>query len=247
MSIYLISDLHLDADQPELLALLDAFLEHHAHDCRALYILGDLFESWVGDDDDSALAEHVAVRLTALSERGTKLYFQVGNRDFVLGPTYAARAGMQLLPELHLAEFHGQAVMLMHGDQLCVQDHAYQKFRTQVRDPQWQAHMLKQPLAVRQAFAAQARAQSRAHQDGQSTAIMDVDLGAVRDLHEAHPGRLLIHGHTHRPAVHQTEHGTRVVLGDWGPLPSFLRFTAERADLIFAGHAIALPCFAATT
>ncbi len=218
-STIFISDLHLDADRPEATAAFEQFLVALPDGVERLYILGDLFETWVGDDDDAELPTRIAERLSALTATGVDIAFMPGNRDFALGPDYAARAGMRLLAEPTVIQLYGGPALLLHGDTLCTDDHAYQAFRAQVRNPAWLAQMLAQPLAVRRAFAQQARAGSREHTAASSETIMDVNEDAVADAFREHDLDLIIHGHTHRPAVHRSEVDgracTRIVLGDW--------------------------------
>ncbi|MGN6513030.1 MAG: UDP-2,3-diacylglucosamine diphosphatase, partial [Lysobacteraceae bacterium] len=149
MTTLFISDLHLDAGRPAITELFGRFIDDEARGAEALYILGDLFEAWVGDDDPSETGRYVAEKLSALRERGVPVYFQRGNRDFLLGADYAARAGLTLLPDPAVILLHGQPTLLMHGDLLCTDDTAYQQFRAQTRDPRWQAQFLAQPLAAR--------------------------------------------------------------------------------------------------
>ena len=198
---------------------------------QVLYILGDFFDAWIGDDDDRPLANDVAGALKRVAEDGCELFFMHGNRDFLLGSAYAERCGMTLLPEVHSRADAG--VVLCHGDHLCRLDQAYQSFRTQVRNPQWQAQFLAQPLSARRAFAAQARAQSQAHQRELMATIGDVDPDAVSEMQLAYPELSIIHGHTHRPDVHQTAHGKRIVLGDWRVNePSWLAIDGNQAELV---------------
>ena len=219
MSTYFISDLHLDASRPEATQAFIDFLRGLPDDTDALYILGDLFESWIGDDDDAPLPAQIAQALRATADRGIRLFFMHGNRDFALGREYASRCGMTLLDDPVLIDLYGDATLLMHGDTLCTDDKAYQAFRAQVRNQAWLAHMLAQPLAVRRAFADQARAGSREHTATSAETIMDVNAVAVADAFRQHDVDLLIHGHTHRPAVHRDDIDgrarTRIVLGDW--------------------------------
>ena len=198
---------------------------------RALYILGDFFDAWIGDDDDRPLAQAVADALKQVAEAGCALFFMHGNRDFLLGSAYAQRCEMSLLPEIQ--PLQTDAVVLCHGDHLCKLDLAYQNFRAQVRNPAWQAQFLAQPLSVRRAFAAKAREQSQAHQRESMAAIADVDRDAVSELQLAHPALTIIHGHTHRPGVHQMTHGQRVVLGDWRVNePSWLALDGDQGELV---------------
>lgn len=219
MNTYFISDLHLDASRPEATRAFLGFLEALPQDTDALYILGDLFESWIGDDDDAELPAQVAQALRATANRGIALHFMHGNRDFALGSDYASRCGMAIIEDPGVIDLYGDRTLLMHGDTLCTDDHAYQAFRTQVRDPAWLAHMLAQPLAVRRAFAEQARAGSREHTAISAETIMDVNEAAVAEAFRQHDVDLLVHGHTHRPAVHRDQVDgrdcTRIVLGDW--------------------------------
>ena len=214
-----ISDLHLDEARPQITDLFVRLLAAEARTVDALYILGDLFESWIGDDDDAPLASRVADALRGLRESGVPIYFMHGNRDFLLGADYAACAGMQLLGDPTVVELDGERTLLMHGDTLCVDDVEYQKFRALVRNPAWQAQFLAKPLAERRAFAAQARGESRKQTAIKAAEIMDVNQRAVASTMRAHGVRRLIHGHTHRPATHRFELegavAERIVLGDW--------------------------------
>ncbi|MBP9535083.1 MAG: UDP-2,3-diacylglucosamine diphosphatase, partial [Pseudoxanthomonas sp.] len=164
MSTLFVSDLHLDPARPEITALFLRFLQREAASADALYILGDLFEAWVGDDDPSSTGQQVADGLRRLADAGVPVYFVHGNRDFLVGQDYAGRAGMRILPDPAVVSLYGEPVLVMHGDLLCTDDHAYQAFRAQTRDPHWQAMFLAQPLAARQAFAAQARQASMSRQ-----------------------------------------------------------------------------------
>lgn len=229
MSILFISDLHLDEARPHIVDLYTKLLGGGAREADALYILGDLFESWVGDDDDSALTARVAQATRALRDSGVPVYFMHGNRDFLLGEDYAVRAGMTLLPDPTLIKIAGERVLLMHGDTLCTDDIEYQKFRTFVRDADWQRQFLARPLAERRAFATHARGESRKHTAMAKPEIMDVNPAAVAAAMRAHGVRRMIHGHTHRPATHRFDldgHSVeRIVLGDWYEQDSVLRLT----------------------
>jgi len=219
MSTLFISDLHLDAARPHIVELFTQFVAADARRAEALYILGDLFESWIGDDDDSPLALQVAQALSALQQSGVPIFFMHGNRDFLLGHEYAQRAGMTLLTDPTVAEFGGERTLLMHGDMLCTDDAAYQEFRAVVRNPDWQKQFRARSLSERHAFAAQARAESVKHTAGAKPEIMDVNQGAVLAAMRKHGVRTLIHGHTHRPATHRFDldgqAAERIVLGDW--------------------------------
>ncbi|HET7655460.1 MAG TPA: UDP-2,3-diacylglucosamine diphosphatase [Luteimonas sp.] len=236
MSTLFISDLHLDPERPAITELFGRFVDQEARGAEALYILGDLFEAWVGDDDPSEAGAFVADKLRGLREAGVPVYFMRGNRDFLLGGDYARRAGMTILPDPAVVVLHGVPTLLTHGDLLCTGDTAYQQFRAQTRDPTWQAQFLAQPLDARLAFAQQARAASQAHQGGleqQGTmeAITDASPDAVREWFSRYGLDRMIHGHTHRPKVHTDEGGTRVVLGDWYEQGSVLRVGKDGLEL----------------
>ncbi len=220
MSTLFISDLHLEDSRPGATAMFLRFLRDEAAGAHALYILGDLFEAWVGDDDPSITGGQVAAGLRALADAGVPVNFMHGNRDFLLGAEYARRCGMTLLPDPVLIDLYGTPTLLGHGDLLCTDDAAYQAFRAQTRDPRWQAQFLAQPLAARLAFAEQARAASKARygelaRAGTAETITDVSAEAVADTFREQGVRRMIHGHTHRPAIHDTPEGQRIVLGDW--------------------------------
>ncbi|TDR82246.1 UDP-2,3-diacylglucosamine diphosphatase [Paludibacterium purpuratum] len=219
MAIHLISDLHLSEDTPDLNRLFLGTLDDWQGRIDALYILGDLFEYWVGDDDDSPFLRETLAAMHAFSER-TPLFVMHGNRDFLLGEGFARASGAMLLTDPHPLAIGQIRYLLSHGDALCTDDTAYQQFRAQSRHPAWQHAMLARPLAERHAIARMARQESETakRQNGLS-AISDVTDGAVLALLEAHDWPLLIHGHTHRPACHVIErHGRqtqRWVIADW--------------------------------
>ena len=213
------SDLHLEPTRPAITALFLDFLERRARQAQALYILGDLFEAWIGDDDDAELGRTVAMALRRLTDQGVPTYFLHGNRDFLLGERFTVATGIQLLPESVVINLAGERVLLLHGDTLCTDDVEYQAFRAQVRDPAWQARTLALPLAQRRALAGQLRETSQQAARQKAADIMDVHPAAVDQALRAHGVRRLIHGHTHRPAIHQwTLDGQpvqRAVLSDW--------------------------------
>ncbi|MHB8446656.1 MAG: UDP-2,3-diacylglucosamine diphosphatase [Rudaea sp.] len=227
MPTLFISDLHLDEARPRLIAAFEEFLAGQARAAQALYVLGDLFESYIGDDDDAPLNARVAQATCKLRDTGVPVFFMHGNRDFLLGPNYAERAGMTLLADPTVIELTGERVLLMHGDTLCTDDAEYLQFRALVRNPAWQRTFLAKPLAERRAFAAQARGESRRHTANAKPEIMDVNQAAVEAAMRAHGVRRLIHGHTHRPATHHFDvdgrKAERIVLGDWYAQASVLR------------------------
>ncbi|UTF60160.1 UDP-2,3-diacylglucosamine diphosphatase [Gilvimarinus sp. DA14] len=219
MATQFISDLHLHASRPEAAQAFYRFLEQHAHNIDALYILGDFFDAWIGDDDDDPFIAEVAEKLNATAASGTAIFFMHGNRDFLLGDDFARRAGLTLLQDPTLIDLYGRSALLLHGDSLCTRDSEYMALRQQLRSPQWQAQILSQPLDVRRALAAELRSKSKTMNSSKAEDIMDVTPQAVVELMEQEKVSLMIHGHTHRPARHPLtlNHGTgeRIVLGDW--------------------------------
>jgi UDP-2,3-diacylglucosamine hydrolase len=236
MTTLLIADLHLDPSRPQITELFESYLaSDEVRGADALYILGDLVEAWIGDDDDAELPQRIAAATHAVRDAGVPVYFMVGNRDFLLGETFASRAGMILLDDGVVHDIHGQPTLLMHGDVLCTDDVEYQAVRRQVRNPQWQAQILAMPLQARRALAVQAREDSRRHTGSSMESIMDVNADAVADAMRKAGVTRLIHGHTHRPAIHAFERdgkpAERIVLGDWYKQGSVLRVNAAETDL----------------
>jgi UDP-2,3-diacylglucosamine hydrolase len=213
-----ISDLHLQPAHPAITAAFYGFLERHARHAQQLYLLGDLFEYWAGDDDiaDPFYAEVVAA-LRAVSDAGVALYWIAGNRDFLVGARFAEAANLTLLPETWVAEIGGQKVVVLHGDAQCTQDTKYMEFRAMVRQPAWQQQFTALPLAQRKAIIAGLRADSRKEQGGKSYEIMDVTPEAIAAVYAQTGTDVMIHGHTHRPALHDVDGKRRYVLPDWEP------------------------------
>ena len=233
MSTLFISDLHLDASRPHITRLFLEFLETEAVQADALYILGDLFEAWIGDDASDEVGDQVANALARLHERSVACFYIHGNRDFLLGDAYARRARMTLLPDPSVIEIEGERVLLMHGDTLCTDDVPYQTFRTQTRDSKWQRAFLARPVSERQQFAEQARAESKRYTRSVVDAITDVNQDSVSTALQEHGVLVLIHGHTHRPAIHDVAKPStkRVVLGDWYEQGSLLSVHNRDFDL----------------
>lgn len=218
---YLVSDLHLDPSHPEMTETFLRFLSGQARDAERLYLLGDIFEAWIGDDANTELMSRVARALREVSESGTKVFFMHGNRDFLLGKSYADRCGMALLPDPVVHDL-GTPTVLSHGDFMCTDDVAYQAFRAKSRTKEWQAKILGMPLFVRRAIAAYGRWKSKRHQRSQMGIGMigDVVEGEVLKLFASSSTRRMIHGHTHRPGEHHHRGDTsgvllRIVLADW--------------------------------
>ena len=211
-----IADLHLHPARPEHSRALIDFCQQRINANDELYILGDLFETWIGDDVGIITYADVIACLKQLTNSGTKVYFMAGNRDFLIGQEFSQATGITLLPDPSLVMFDEKAVLLMHGDTLCTDDEDYQQFRHLVRSASWQTDFLAQPPALRMQQAAEYRQQSQAMTALKSNDIMDVNLNTVTQVMLQHQVSLLIHGHTHRPQVHHLNQGERIVLGDWG-------------------------------
>ncbi len=235
MSTLFISDLHLDPARPDITGQFLTFLEQEGRQAEALYILGDLFEAWVGDDDPEPEKRRAVAGLKALADSGVPLFFMRGNRDFLIGDRFARDSGCTLLEDPTVVDLYGARVLLMHGDTLCTDDHEYQAFRRTTRDPAWQRQVLAMPLQQRLQMAEQARAQSIARNKGKPEAIMDVNAQAVTASLSEHGVNMLLHGHTHRPKVHQLrvdeQPATRIVLGDWYTQGSVVVWDAEGFEL----------------
>ncbi|SLM62178.1 MULTISPECIES: UDP-2,3-diacylglucosamine diphosphatase [Dickeya] len=219
MTTLFISDLHLSEHEPAITAGFLRFLREEAPGADALYILGDLFDAWIGDDDPATLHSTVANALHDLTQNGTPCYFVHGNRDFLLGKHFARRSGLQLLPTETVLTLYGRRTLLMHGDTLCTDDLAYQRFRRKVHNPLIQFLFRLLPLSLRLSIAARMRAASQQANQHKSMTIMDVNAAAVIARLQHHQATLLIHGHTHRPAIHHIDGAgltaERAVLGAW--------------------------------
>ena len=235
MARLFVSDVHLDAAAPQATDQFVDFLSAEAAAAEALYILGDLFEAWVGDDDEEPANERVCHALRTLTGRGVACFALHGNRDFLLGPGFCERSGCRLLTDPVIAQLDGERVLLTHGDALCTDDHPYQELRSIVREPAWQQRFLALPRAHRELLADEARAGSRRHTARTVPRIMDVNAAAVTAALRAAQVRRMIHGHTHRPGVHDLEvdgePAQRIVLGAWYEQGSYLRFTQGKYEL----------------
>lgn len=226
-TVLFIADLHLERQRPAMIDAFERFCAGPARAGAAIYILGDLFEVWIGDDDDDPAWDRVRDALRGLTAAGMAVYFMAGNRDFLLGEQFAESTGIQRLAEPTLIALGEQRTLLCHGDTLCTDDVQYQAFRAQVREPRWQREFLARPLAERRGIAAGLREDSGGAIAGKSAAAMDVNAEAVRALCREHGADRLIHGHTHRPGRDDwTIDGrpvARWVLADWFDAASMLR------------------------
>lgn len=219
MSTLFISDLHLSAERPEIIDLFIKFMDSDAQSADQLYILGDLFEVWLGDDYLEPGLEPVLNALKAYAGFGKPLYVLHGNRDFLMGDEFERLTGCKILPDPSLITLSGKSTLISHGDELCSDDTEYMEFRSMVRNPDWQKAFLAKPIDERIAFAKQARSESKTKTQQKTMDIMDVNQNAVEQLMEKYDVDVLIHGHTHRPNTHhfnaRGKELTRIVLGDW--------------------------------
>lgn len=227
--VLFLSDLHLCEARPDTTSAFLAFLGGPASCAARIYILGDLFEYWAGDDDENPFTLLIAESLSALARAGARVLFMAGNRDFLLGASYAERAGIERLDDPHLLSVGGEKLLLSHGDQLCTDDTAYQAFRSQVRDLTWQQGFLAQPLSARRKLVEDIRERSESEKSRKPSQIMDVNASAVDRLLREYAYPTLIHGHTHRPARHEHvvdgRRCSRIVLPDWHDTARYLEWS----------------------
>ena len=217
--ILLISDLHLEEERPDITRAFLHFLQTRAREAEALYILGDFFEVWIGDDGMSPFQQSIARALRELSDAGTRIFLMHGNRDFLIGRAFCRAAGCTLLKDPSIVHFNGEPVLLMHGDSLCTLDVGYMKLRRTLRNPLSLFILRNLPLSTRHKLARKLRSESRAQTSMKAREIVDVTPDEVPRIMAEHGVRTLIHGHTHRPAVHELavngQPAKRIVLGDW--------------------------------
>ncbi|MDM3015049.1 UDP-2,3-diacylglucosamine diphosphatase [Citrobacter sp. CK189] len=236
MATLFIADLHLCTEEPAITAGFLRFLAGDARLADALYILGDLFEAWIGDDDPNPLHREMAAAIKAVVDSGVPCFFIHGNRDFLIGKRFARESGMTLLPQEKVLDLYGRRVLIMHGDTLCTDDAGYQAFRAKVHKPWLQTLFLALPLFIRNRIAARMRAGSKAANSSKSLEIMDVNPQAVVAEMEKHHVQWLIHGHTHRPDVHKLsangKPAFRVVLGAWHSEGSMVKVTPDDVELL---------------
>lgn len=230
---YFIADLHLSENRPHLLALFRQFMQEQAPEAEKLYILGDLFDFWIGDDEQSDLISEVQQLIRHLTEQGVPCYFQHGNRDFLIGKKFANACGLTLLPTYQVIDLYGTPTLLCHGDTLCVDDVKYQQYRKKVHQKWRQWLFLHLPLKVRLKIAEKIRAKSRQDKELKSTEIMDVNANFVQQMFAQFHVTQMIHGHTHRQKHHEIPpHFHRIVLGDWGETSSLLEVTPHSIEFI---------------
>lgn len=225
-----IADLHLAPERAEIIQLFIRFLNNQAVQAKSLYILGDLVEYWLGDDDKANGLDDVFNAMKQLSDNGCSIYLMHGNRDFLMGENFAHRTGCRLIHEPYIAEINNKRLLLMHGDTLCTDDLRYQELRKMLRNPAWQTDFLSKPLKEREQMAIALRKQSQQETQNKHADIMDVNQQAVETAFTDNQVQLIIHGHTHRPAIHeldiQGQAAKRIVLGDWFKTGSVLEFNS---------------------
>ncbi len=227
-----ISDCHLDINRPDITGELTNFLQNRAIQARFLYILGDLFETWIGDDDPAHDHIEIFQCLKDLS-RTVEIFFLAGNRDFLLGDEAASRMGANIILEPAMLSLGDQSIVLLHGDSICTDDPEYQQFRKMVRGETWQKEFLGKPLSERKRIATGLREQSKAAMQHKSMDIMDVNHRTVIQSFDEFGVDSMIHGHTHQPAIHKYENNlTRYVLGDWNPQPSYLSWRLDQGFVL---------------
>jgi len=236
MAILFISDLHLSQERPGITQLFIKFLNEQATKAEALYILGDLFEVWLGDDMILPDYQDAIANIKKLTDSGVSVYIMYGNRDFLMRDRFEALTGAELIHEPHVINLHDQATLLLHGDTLCTDDIEYQKLRSMVRNPQWQDDVLSKSPEERIALAKKFRDISKEETSQKESIIMDVNQQAVEEtMREQHVLRL-IHGHTHRPCFHQfkldSKHAERIVLGDWYQSGNYLSCDDQQCELV---------------
>ncbi|MEE3240797.1 MAG: UDP-2,3-diacylglucosamine diphosphatase [Pseudomonadota bacterium] len=229
-----ISDIHLCEQRPDISQAFVEFCAHRATKASNLYILGDLCDAWLGDDDNSPLAELLQQQLLMLYERGVKVFIMVDNRDFLMGNEFSKACNCEILPDPSVIKLYGQSILLMHGDSMCTDDKEYMDFRKIIRDPAMQKKLLSKPLSERRSIATMLREKSRSANAIKAEDIMDVTSSEVSKAFEKHDVDILIHGHTHRPAVHQIKTNNefelkRYVLGDWDSKGWYIK--AEKSQI----------------
>ena len=232
MSIFFISDLHLEQNKPHLTKAFENFINSKVNSHDELFILGDFFEQWIGDDNEDNFIKGIKNILKLKTAEGLKIYFMHGNRDFLIGDKFCKDVGAKLLKDPFIFNLNGKKIMLMHGDSLCTDDKDYQEFRNLVRNKDWQKDFLSKDLKERKEVAKSLREISSLENKTKDEAIMDVNQDEVLRIIENHSIDVLIHGHTHRPYIHDENGVPRMVLGDWGDFLWFIESSKGDLNLI---------------
>lgn len=226
-----ISDLHLDQEDPVIMSRFIEFMERVAPQAEYLYILGDFFETWIGDDDKTPFNHEISRRLKSLNKEGIPIYFMHGNRDFLIGKKYASQSGFEIIPDPCVITLYNKRIVLTHGDMLCTNDIRHQKYRNVMLNPKTQFCLLHLPLWVRRKIAKRLRQKSGQHHKHAPSYIMDITETEAIKLLQSSDSNLMIHGHTHRPKVHIIQQDntrfTRVVLGAWHDNADYLKLYAD--------------------
>ena len=223
-----ISDIHLSENNPHLTNAFKIFLNESKKSCTHLFILGDLFEIWIGDDDDSSFNQEIKKILTDFNSNGPETFFMHGNRDFLVGEAFAKETGITILPDPYTLEINNQKVILSHGDFLCTDDKDYIDFRNQVRDKDWKNNFLEKTINERKQIAATLRTDSKEATLIKSNEITDVNNQSIENFINEHQPDLFIHGHTHRPNIHNVGASKRIVLGDWNKYGWYLEIVNNK-------------------
>ena len=236
MATYFISDLHLERIESSITNIFTEFLDD-LNQNDSLYILGDLFESWIGDDNVTELSQYISDQLLSLSERNISVEIMHGNRDFLIGEDFCKASSIELINDPRIIEIDTKKVLLTHGDELCTDDKEYQAFRSVVRNPLWQKDFLNFPISKREKIAGEAKDASKDSKENKAMEIMDVNTDAVLKAFNDHPVQIMIHGHTHRPNIHKISNEerklTRYVLGDWSKNSAIiLKWNEAEVELI---------------
>tara|TARA_Y100001980_G_C14483630_1_gene261713 strand:+ start:52 stop:777 length:726 start_codon:yes stop_codon:yes gene_type:complete len=236
MTTVFLSDIHISDQHPEISKHLEEFLLEEGSKTDTIFVLGDLFEYWLGDDDPNPSFAEIKNLLRKLSDKNISIFFIHGNRDFLIGESFAEETGCHILRDPHVIDLYGKKVLISHGDIFCTDDKEYQLFRNQTRDPAWKKFILNKPLAFRKNFAKKARLQSQEHTSSEKSKIMDVNEDEILKMYEKYNVDIIIHGHTHRPAIHDVffngRNCQRIVLGDWYEQGSILKCDETGFDLI---------------
>tara|TARA_B100000900_G_scaffold372494_1_gene352447 strand:- start:1428 stop:2153 length:726 start_codon:yes stop_codon:yes gene_type:complete len=236
MTTVFLSDIHISDQHPEISKHLEEFLLEEGSKTDAIFVLGDLFEYWLGDDDPNPLFREIKQLLKRLSDKNISIFFIHGNRDFLIGESFAEETGCHILNDPHIIDLCDKRVLISHGDMFCTDDKEYQLFRNQTRDPAWKEFILSKSLSFREEFAKQARLESSKHISSNKNEIMDVNKDEILKMYEKYNVDIIIHGHTHRPAIHDVffngRNCQRIVLGDWYEQGSILKCDETGFDLI---------------